>query len=111
MDGWGFTGVRCGAAAVGAWLAVAASVLAAHTEAIAQTHSLLPPELTSPVPTAPGTGTATSPGSTLVPLPPPTPPSPPQPVPMIPPGQVALAVSARYGREAPAINGGVVWRV
>jgi len=37
--------------------------------------------------------------------------SPPQPVPMIPPGQVALAVSARYGREAPAINGGVVWRV
>ena len=109
MDGWGFTGVRCEAAA---WLAVVASVLAAQTEAIAQTHNLLPPELTSPVPTAPGTGAATSPGSTLVvPLPPPTPPSPPQPVPMIPPGQVALAVSARYGREAPAITGGLIWRV
>jgi hypothetical protein len=116
MDGWGFTGIRCGAAAIGmrimgAWLAVTASVLTDPIAATAQTHSLLPAELTSPVPTAPGTGTATSPGSTLVPLPPQTPPSPPQPVPMIPPGQVALAVSARYGREAPTINGGVIWRV
>jgi hypothetical protein len=30
---------------------------------------------------------------------------------MIPAGQVALAVSARYGREAPAITGGLIWRV
>jgi hypothetical protein len=41
----------------------------------------------------------------------PQPSSPPQPVPMIPAGQVALAVSARYGREAPAISGGLVWRI
>jgi hypothetical protein len=41
----------------------------------------------------------------------PQPSSPPQPVPMIPAGQVALAVSARYGRDAPAISGGLVWRV
>ncbi len=71
----------------------------------------MPPELMSPVPTTPGTGATISPDATLVPPPPPTPPSPPQPVPMVAPGQVALAVAARYGRDAPAINGGVVWRV
>jgi len=32
-------------------------------------------------------------------------------VPMIPAGHVALAVSARYGRDAPAISGGLVWRI
>ena len=110
----GFIGVRCWAAETAAWLVLlAVPILAQPTSALAQTHNLLPPELTSPVPTAPGTGVATSPGATLVPLPPPSPQpaSPPQPVPMIAPGQVALAVSARYGREAPVINGGVVWRV
>lgn len=30
---------------------------------------------------------------------------------MVPPGQVALAVSARFGRDAPAISGGLHWRV
>jgi hypothetical protein len=78
------------------------------TVALAQTSNLLPPELTSPVPIAPGTG---SPGPTLVPPAVPPPPSPAQPVPMVPPGQVALAVSARYGREAPAISGGLIWRI
>ena len=34
-----------------------------------------------------------------------------QPVPMIPAGQVALSVSARYGRDAPAISGGLIWRI
>jgi len=112
MDGRGFVGVRHWAAGAAAWLFfLAVPILTQPTQALAQTHNLLPPELTSPVPTAPGTGGATSPGSTLVPPPPLPPPSPPQPVPMIPPGQVALALSARYGREAPAINGGVVWRV
>jgi hypothetical protein len=114
MDGRGFVGVRHWAAGAAAWLfflAVPVPILTQPTQALAQTRNLLPPELTSPVPTAPGTGGDTSPGSTLVPPPPLPPPSPPQPVPMIPPGQVALALSARYGREAPAINGGVVWRV
>ncbi|MGC1353694.1 MAG: hypothetical protein WA858_28565 [Xanthobacteraceae bacterium] len=97
----------------GAWAAVLLSALLAAIEAIpiqafAQTRNLLPPELTSPVPVAPGTG---SPGPTLAPPPMPQPSSPPQPVPMIPAGQVALAVSARYGRDAPAISGGLIWRV
>jgi hypothetical protein len=30
---------------------------------------------------------------------------------MVPAGHVALAVSARYGRDAPQIGGGLVWRV
>jgi hypothetical protein len=109
MHGWGLSGVR----RRGAWAAVLLSALLAAIEAIpiqafAQTRNLLPPELTSPVPVAPGTG---SPGPTLAPPPMPQPSSPPQPVPMIPAGQVALAVSARYGRDAPAISGGLIWRV
>ena len=83
-------------------------VLGFPTQALAQTRNLLPPELMSPVPVAPGTG---SPGPTLAPPPVPQPPSPPQAVPMIPAGQVALAVSARYGRDAPAISGGLIWRI
>jgi hypothetical protein len=89
-------------------LALASATIAVPVGARAQTSNLLPPELTSPVPVAPGTG---SPGPTLVPPQAPPPPSPPQPVQMIPAGQVALAVSARYGREAPAITGGLIWRV
>jgi hypothetical protein len=109
MHGRGLSGVRGG----GAWAAVLLSALLAAVEAIpiqafAQTRNLLPPELTSPVPVAPGTG---APGPTLAPPPMPQPSSPPQPVPMIPAGQVALAVSARYGRDAPTINGGLIWRV
>jgi hypothetical protein len=89
-------------------LALASATIAVPVGVRAQTSNLLPPELTSPVPVAPGTG---SPGPTLVPPQAPPPPSPPQPVQMIPAGQVALAVSARYGREAPAITGGLIWRV
>jgi hypothetical protein len=32
-------------------------------------------------------------------------------MPVVPPGQGALAVSARFGRDLPAINGGLHWRV
>ncbi len=32
-------------------------------------------------------------------------------VPMVPAGQVALALSARFGKGAPAIDGGLTWRV
>ena len=31
--------------------------------------------------------------------------------PMVPAGQVALALSARFGKDAPAIGGGLTWRV
>jgi hypothetical protein len=33
------------------------------------------------------------------------------PMPMVPAGQVALALSARFGRDAPEITGGLTWRV
>jgi hypothetical protein len=109
MRGRGLSGIRRGAAWAAVWLAaLLPPILAFPVPAFAQTNNLMPPELTSPVPVAPGTG---SPGPTLAPPPVPQPSSPPQPVPMIPAGQVALAVSARYGREAPAISGGLVWRV
>ena len=114
MHGRGLSEVRRCAA----WAAIVLSllwlpilglpVLGLPSQALAQTRNLLPPELMSPVPVAPGTG---SPGPTLAPPPVPQPPSPPQPVPMIPAGQVALAVSARYGRDAPAISGGIIWRI
>jgi hypothetical protein len=32
-------------------------------------------------------------------------------IPMVPAGQVALALSARFGKDAPAINGGLTWKV
>jgi hypothetical protein len=86
-------------------------VLHAPIQAIAQTRDLMPPQATAPVPLTAGTG---SPGAALVPVAPmPSPSSPllPQTLPMAPAGQVTLAVSARYGREAPAINGGLIWRV
>jgi hypothetical protein len=80
------------------------------------------PQATVPAPLTPGTG---SPGATLVnptpltsavppatPLaPPPPPPSVAQTAPIIPAGRVALAVAARYGRDAPLITAGLVWRV
>ena len=43
-------------------------------------------------------------------LPPPSPP-PTQAAPSVPPGQVTLAVTARYGRDMPAISGGLHWRI
>ncbi len=33
------------------------------------------------------------------------------PAPLVPAGQVALALSARFGKDAPAIDGGLTWRV
>ena len=101
----GLSGFRGGAAAA---LALLFS-FGLPAGAPAQTR-LLPPELTAPVPMAPGTG---SPGAMLVPsqLPPSLPAPLAQAVPLIPAGHVALAVSARYGRDAPQINSGLIWRV
>jgi hypothetical protein len=43
---------------------------------------------------------------------PPAAPSPPvQATPVVPPGQVALYLSARFGRDMPPVPGGIVWRV
>ena len=69
------------------------------------------PQVTAPMALTPGTG---SPGATIVPMAPASPPSGAplaQSLPALPAGQVALAVSARYGRDAPAIGGGLIWRV
>jgi hypothetical protein len=69
------------------------------------------PQVTAPMPLTPGTGSS---GGTIVPMAPASPQSGPpvaQSLPMAPAGQVALAVSARYGRDAPAIGGGLIWRV
>ena len=108
MLGRGLSGVRCGVLIAAAASLVLMAVLAAPSSAVAQTRSLISPDLTAPVPVAPGTG---SPGAVLVA--PPAPPSsaPPQAVPMVPAGHVALAVSARYGHDAPQIGGGLTWRV
>ncbi len=107
MAGWGFGNLRCcvgRAAALGL-------VLVAPAAAFAQARNLLPPQVSVSAPAAPGMG---SPGATLIsptPLGPPTPPPMAQAAPIVPAGHVALAVAARYGRDAPQIGGGLIWRV
>ncbi len=62
----------------------------------------------------PGGGAPAAP-QTILPMPPMPPAAPPAAAPtqapMVPAGHVALAVSARFGREPPAITGGLHWRV
>ncbi len=100
---------RCG---VTLW-AVAAVVLLAPAPAVAQTttvqiRKLATPRSTAPAPSLPGAG---SPGATIV-TPNPLAPAPPaQSEPLVPAGRVALAVAARYGRDASLISGGLIWRV
>src|SRR5262245_37628067 len=96
--------------------------------ASAQVRSLFPGELApippAPIPNVPPPGNPTpimpppaanltSPGGGVTPPPPPAaaPPVSTPAAPMVPAGQVALAVSARFGREPPAITGGLLWRV
>ncbi len=112
MAGWGLGNLRRRAAAV----AATGLVLLAPVTAFAQARSLLAPQATASAPLTPGTG---SPGATIVnpapmapiaplaPLPPPMA----QAAPIVPAGHVALAVAARYGRDAPLINSGLIWRV
>jgi len=91
------------------WLFVAALICFLPSAASAQ--SLMSPQAGVPVSPTPGTGT---PGATItspVPLSPPSAPPMMQATPIVPAGHVALAVAARYGRDAPAISGGLIWRV
>lgn len=93
------------------WAIALVFVVNAPLQVNAQTRELMSPQVTAPMPLTPGTG---SPGATIVPLGPPSSQSAPsvaQSLPLAPAGQVALAVSARYGRDAPAIGGGLIWRV
>ena len=106
MRGRGLSGIGrcCGAVAL---LALSAF---APADAPAQTRDLTAAQSSVPAAPAPGVNPGSA-GSAVVP--PPMPSAPPliQAVPMVPPGQVALSVSARYGHDAPAIGGGLIWRV
>src|SRR3984893_16721121 len=103
MSGRGLTSFRYW------WLVVGALISFAPAAASAQ--NLMAPQAAVPVPLTPGTGT---PGATMmspVPLAPPSSPPVAQVTPIVPAGHVAHAVAARYGRDAPGISGGLIWRV
>ncbi|HYP10583.1 MAG TPA: hypothetical protein VER26_11445 [Xanthobacteraceae bacterium] len=104
-----FSGVWRNAAAAG--LAAIAGLLSLPSPSLAQVRNLVGPQSVTAPAAAPATG---SPGATLVPPTPVTPPALPpvaQAAPGIPAGHVQLAVAARYGQNAPAINAGLIWRV
>jgi len=117
MAGWGLGNFwRCAIAA--AWLGAS---FASATETFAQVNGLMGPQTFAPAPVAPGHG---SPAPTIMfpsPLAPPStspstsapPAAPPiaQSAPAVPAGHVTLNVAARYGRDAPLIGGGLIWRV
>jgi hypothetical protein len=107
MSGWGLKSFRS------RWL-LAAALICLAPDASAQ--NLMAPQAAVPVPPTAGSGPPGAPGATImspVPLGPPSPlsPSGAQTTPIVPAGHVALAVAARYGRDAPAISGGLIWRV
>jgi hypothetical protein len=85
-------------------------VLMATAHSSAQTRDLISPQSVAPVPLTPGTG---SPGASILTPAPLSPASPPlvQAAPAVPLGRVALSVAARYGHDAPAISGGIIWRL
>src|ERR1700730_8635361 len=103
MSGRGLTSFRYW------WLVVGA--LICFVPAAASAQNLMAPQAAVPAPLTPGTGT---PGATMMsPVPLAAPPSSPpvaQVTPIVPAGHVALAVAARYGRDAPAISCGLIWR-
>src|SRR4051812_45433769 len=86
---------------------------------IGPSQNLMPPASSSGVlaPQSPATPLQLSPPPVQpVALPPPAAPLPPPAattpgVPMVPAGQVALMVNARFGKDPPAITGGLHWRV
>jgi hypothetical protein len=99
------------------WLALAAMPQLAHAQSASDPFAppRPPADIPGVPPTAAPSGPNVGPPTPLLPSAPVTPPpavaapvpSPPPP----PPTQASLAVSARFGREPPVINGGLVWRV
>jgi len=100
---------------------LAAGLLAAPDRALAQSDAFAPPRPPADIPSAPpaanppaGNVGPPTPLLPTAPLPTPAPPPvanvPPPSAPAAPP-QVTLAVSARFGREPPVINGGLLWRI
>ena len=111
MSGWSLSRLlRYGAAAAVTPALLLIGLFIVLAPAHAQTRNLFSPQPTVPGQLTPGTG---SPGSTLAPAAPPAPSAPAQAqvAPVVPAGHVALAVAARYGRDAPQIAGGLIWRV
>ena len=114
MSGGLKTAWRCAAGTL-----AAATIVFCSLAASAQVQNLTTSQSTTAAPVAPGPG---APGATIVspapvappaPAPPPVPPVPgvSQTAPLVPAGNVALVVSARYGRDAAAIGSGLIWRV
>jgi hypothetical protein len=92
-------------AARGLFMALAVAILFAQA-AQAQSNSLF-----SSAPSSdwgPGNSGLLAPGNTLVP---PASAVPRAPMPAIPPGDVALSLDARFGKDAAPITGGLTWRV
>jgi hypothetical protein len=110
-------GIGVGTGLVAALLVVAATA-SAQAQFVSNQPSLLapprPPAEIPAIPNAPGMNLAPPSGGVSAPAalaPPVSPPAPAHSTPMVPPGHVALAVTARYGRDTPQINGGLYWRV
>ncbi|MFZ1921394.1 MAG: hypothetical protein WB868_06150 [Xanthobacteraceae bacterium] len=110
MSGWGFGHFwRSEIAAAIAAGAVVLSFAPAFAQSPLQVRSLLAPQSDGASPAAtPGIG---SPGATIVTPNPLAPAAFAQAEPPVPAGHAALAVAARYGRDAPLISGGIIWRV
>jgi hypothetical protein len=118
--GLGGTRVACrhGAAlGIAIWLAVSGDVFA---QSRGLQPSLLPageqaPIPPAPIPNVPEVPAPIAPEAVLTPpaapVARPAPPPAPQVAPTGPSGQIALALSARFGRDPPAITGGLLWRI
>ena len=107
MAGSGLMVFRLSLAAAGAL----AAILCVPGQAFAQSRSLVSPQSAASTPLGQGAG---SPGASLLnptPLAPSAVPPVAQAGPVVPAGRVALAVTARYGHDAPPINAGLIWRV
>jgi len=110
MSGWGSGHfLRCKLVAAVAAAAIVLLTAPAFAQTSAPVRSLLPSQSTmTATPLTSGVG---SPGATIV-SPNPLAPAPfAQAEPAVPAGRVALAVAARFGRDAPLISGGIIWRV
>lgn len=108
MAGWGRGRLWRRAIAATALFAL---LLGSPPHGSAQTRNLLAPQDGAPAELAPGTG---RPGASIAfpsPLSQPPASSLAQSAPVVPAGRVALMVAARYGRDAPLISGGLIWRV
>jgi hypothetical protein len=67
------------------------------------------PNVPAPTPIAPEAALPPPAAPVARPAPAATPPA--QAAPIVPAGQIALALSARFGRDPPAITGGLLWRI